>query len=105
MTKDIIPLIGMGATVCYITDRYGATVVRVSDSGKTCWVQVDNATPAIEHDYYGVQKWNHTPNADAIIIRFARNAKGCWLEYGDSGRFGKTVLILGQRDSYRDPSF
>ena len=40
---DWTPTIGGGATVCHYSDRTACTVVRVSPSGKTIWMQEDTA--------------------------------------------------------------
>lgn len=40
------PKVGMGCTIHYYSDAEPATVVRVSESGKTCWIRM-NDTKAI----------------------------------------------------------
>jgi hypothetical protein len=41
---DWIPKPGDGATICHFSDRTACTVVRVSPSGITLWIQRDIAT-------------------------------------------------------------
>jgi hypothetical protein len=38
------PIVGDGATICHYSDRTACTVVRVSPSGKTLYLQPDIAT-------------------------------------------------------------
>jgi hypothetical protein len=38
------PTVGDGATICHFSDRTACTVVRVSPSGKTLYLQPDTAT-------------------------------------------------------------
>jgi hypothetical protein len=37
------PTVGGGATVCHYSDRTACTVIRISPSGKTVWMQEDTA--------------------------------------------------------------
>ena len=37
--SEVKPVVGMGATICCGSDRRAAQVVRVSASGKTCWIK------------------------------------------------------------------
>ena len=41
---DWNPIVGDGATVCHHSDRTACTVIRISPSGKTVWMQEDTAT-------------------------------------------------------------
>ncbi len=38
------PIVGDGATICHFSDRTACTVARVSNSGKTLYLQPDIAT-------------------------------------------------------------
>jgi hypothetical protein len=40
---DWNPTVGDGATVCHYSDRTACTVIRISASGKTVWMQEDTA--------------------------------------------------------------
>jgi hypothetical protein len=41
--SDWNPIVGHGATICHYSDRTACTVVRVSPSGKTLYLQSDKA--------------------------------------------------------------
>ena len=40
---DWNPTLGDGATVCHYSDRTACTVIRISPSGKTLWMQQDTS--------------------------------------------------------------
>ena len=40
---DWTPTVGGGASVCHYSDRTACTVIRISPSGKTIWMQEDTA--------------------------------------------------------------
>jgi hypothetical protein len=40
---DWNPTVGDGATICHYSDRTACTVIRISPSGKTVWMQQDTA--------------------------------------------------------------
>lgn len=44
--KHFIPVVGDGATVCHYSDSTACTIIRISASGKTIWIQEDIATLA-----------------------------------------------------------
>src|SRR5689334_8344879 len=52
--------VGDGITWGVGSDRYAATVTRVSESGKTIWFTDDEYKAAEGHEYYGVQKYEYT---------------------------------------------
>jgi hypothetical protein len=93
----VVPMVGMGATILGWTDRYGATVVKVSPSGKTIEVQEDRARVVSGSGHDGSAVWEHTPNPGAPRRVYRLTTKG-WRRKGQA-------LSLGRRETYRDPSF
>jgi len=93
------PEVGMAATILGWTDRYAGTVVWVSASGKTCRVQEDTA---IRTDARGLSEWQdytYERNPQGRVITFRLGKRG-WRTAGRGAG-----LHLGERQSYRDPSF
>lgn len=93
-----------GATVCVGSDRYAATIIERSESGKTITARFDKVTPAPGHSYYGQQRWIAKPRRKASKTeedrKFRQDKFGCWCELG-----GSAVLLEGVRDHFSDPSF
>lgn len=85
MTTETIPTVfkvGDGATICHYTDRTACTVVKVSPSGKTIWLQADEVTlqenwkpDIIPGGFSGHcvnnsdQVYNYKPNTNAAMSR------------------------------------
>lgn len=97
-----VPVVGMGATILCWTDRHAATVVKVSPSGKTVWVQEDTATRTDSNGMSEVQTYEYTANPAAPLKAF-RLGKHGWREAGSGGK--GNALALGVRRSYHDFSF
>ena len=92
------PSVGDGATLLMYTDRYPATVVKVSPSGKTVWVTEDNVTKWEPHPSgYGVE---FAPNPNGKVLKVTKRRNGTWKTSpsGEGVRFGS-------RSAYRDPHF
>ena len=89
------PEVGMGASILAWTDRYAATIVKVT----RCQIHVrrvtakmvsgDCQTELCEYEY------EENPNAPVMIFRKTKRGWKC-NGYG---------LLIGVRDEYRDPSF
>lgn len=99
-----LPEIGMGATVLMWSDRYAATVVGVSQSGKRLVVQEDRAEPLLPSGPGLVQNYRITPNPDGRLTTFTLRQNGQWVAKGSAMQTGMR-LALGYRDSYHDYSF
>ena len=89
--------IGDGATVCIGTDRYAATVTKISKGATRIVVQLDKATRTDDNGMSEQQTYDHEPDPDGELLTFNRG-KFRW-------RNSSRVLVLGQRRTYRDPSF
>lgn len=86
----VFPEVGMGATISIGSDRYAATIIAVTSSGKTVVVQGDK----IDAD----GKYVPNPQGELTVFRQCRKNP-------DAYRNGSRYLDVGERESYRDPSF
>ncbi len=85
---DWIPTLGGGATVCHYSDRTACTVIRISPSGKTIWVQEDTAAldgwkpEFIPGGFVGHcvnnsgQTYKYSPNPEGVVHRASRRKDG-----------------------------
>lgn len=99
------PVVGMGASILYYTDREAATIVEVNKSGKTIWVTEDTSKRIDKNGAFSeAQEYEYTSNPDGHKICFTLRENGSWVRKGESMR-GGTRLIVGARMKYRDPHF
>lgn len=96
--------VGDGATICFVTDRYPATVVDVSESMKTVSIQQDISRPTKDSDYFGDQSHIIERDEDAPVEVFTLRKNGCYVKKGSNTRYG-TRLVVGSRRRYTDPHF
>ena len=85
---DWNPIVGDGATVCHYSDRTACTVIRVSPSGKTLYLQSDTAVlddwkpEFIPGGFAGhcvnntEQRYAYQPNPQGAIHRASRRKDG-----------------------------
>lgn len=92
------PVVGMAATVCYLTDRHAATVVKVSASGSKVTVQEDTAKRTDANGMSEMQTYEYTANPQGTLHVFHRQGNGTYATRG-------TRLHLGDRRTYHDFSF
>lgn len=102
--RNPVPAIGMGATMLLWTDRHAATIVAVSDSGKSVTVQRDIARRTDSDGPCEVQGYTYEANPEAPKEKFTLRRSGRWVRMGEPEKSG-TVLVLGMRNEYHDPSF
>jgi hypothetical protein len=95
----VVPVVGMGATLCYLSDRHACTVVWVSKTGKTIRIQEDTATRTDKNGVSESQDYTFTPNPNGAIHE-ARLTKRGW-----KVTKGTTLVSLGVRSEYYDFSF
>lgn len=97
--QRISPTAGMGATLLWWSDRHAYTVVRVSESGKTFWMQRDKAKRTDSNGRSNCQSYSYTrlTTGSERRVKYS-NAKKCWMSGGQK-------VILGSRDEYHDPDF
>ena len=89
------PAVGMGATICFWTDRHAATIVKVTRC--QIHVQEDIVTRIDDNGMSECQRYSYAPNPDAPVIVF-RNTKRGW-------RSKSGGLLIGTRRHYYDYSF
>lgn len=100
-----VPVVGMGATVTYWSDRCPATViaVRLFGSGprkgqpREIDIQLDNWTVVSGNEGNGSAVYEYSRNTSAPVLTFRVNLRGRWLQKGLSGRGGGLALNIRQR--------
>lgn len=102
VVKDIEMYVGMPCTYGVGSDRHPAHIQRISDSGKTVWIQDANAEADTEngYDYFSNQVWKITPNPEGAIRKVTKRKNGQWrmTDYNSSVGFGFA-------SKYDDPHF
>jgi hypothetical protein len=96
-SKQPIPQVGMGVTMTSWTDRYAGTIIKVTP--KTITVQYDRAKIVSGSTLSEDQTYEYTPDPDGSILVFRLRKNGQWRNLGGMG------LLIGHRNSYRDPTF
>ena len=106
LTNDIMrasgqptPKVGDGVTILYWSDRYPATIVDVSMTGKTIKVREDHFKRTDKNGMSESQSYEYSPNPDARERTF-RLTKNGWKELG-----GSCFLSIIGRRAYLDPTF
>lgn len=102
--KDEPPKVGDGATYGCWTDRHAGTVIKVSKSGKTVWVQADHAKRVDKNGMSEMQTYEYSPNPEGHIIVFTLRNDGRYNEKGCARGYGNRVGF-GHRNAYHDYSF
>ena len=108
-----IPEVGMGATILSWTDRHAATIIKVYQVGKYVMIDVQEDTSKVikgsGHD--GSAEYEYSRDENGSVYHFRQEHDGWWQRVWlnpDTGRWNKfksTGLRIGDRDTYRDPSF
>jgi hypothetical protein len=98
---QVVPTVGMGATLVYGSDRYPAKVVRVSRSGRTCWVK--NVRSVVisgsTRDGSAVYVYGTETDDNEKEIRVNKSHAGGWKRQGGGN------VWLGRQERYSDPHF
>ena len=99
---ELTPTVGMGATIYLWSDRYAATVTKVSASGKTIWLIEDSWDINAENreGLGGGYGSNFRPNPNGRTHKATLRANGTWKTTGSHNG-----VTLGTRAAYRDPHF
>jgi len=90
------PEAGMGATILAWTDRYAATIVKVTP--QQIHVQRDIPTRVDTNGMSEAQEYTYAPNPEASIEVFRATKRG-WRNRAGNG------LLVGKREEYYDFSF
>lgn len=111
-TKNIVPEVGMGATLCSYTDRSAATVIEVTSVRGVTYitVQEDNAKRIDTNGMCDDQDYEYTPNPEGYkcMFRFKNNKWEGVTFNTATNRYKKQDsygLVLGTRDKFHDFSF
>ena len=107
------PVIGMGATVLYWTDRHAGTIVMVYNGpkGEIINIQEDFAKRADTNGMSESQSYDYSPNVNGVIRSFRKGKNGGWqyvVKNPKTGRWNKEqgpCLRIGERCHYHDFSF
>jgi hypothetical protein len=103
-SNRITPEVGMGATICFVSDRHGATVMKIV-SPRIIEVVEDEAKLVGGNMQSENQVYEHSPAVPpGRPQRFTLRKTGHWIAEHEPLR-GGTRLVLGTRDTYWDPSF
>lgn len=94
---SVAPAVDMGATLMLHTDRDAYTITRIGPSGRVLWARADKATRTDRNGLSEQQTYAYEPDPSAPEERFDLGVAG-W-----RGRRGR--LAVGERRTYRDPSF
>lgn len=98
------PKVGDGATICFFSDCRAATVIKVSPSGKTVWVQKDNYFRTDSNGMSEDQEYRFERDPEGAIYEFTLRANGRFIQRHHTMRSG-TALAVGYRYCYYDFSF
>lgn len=107
------PKPGMGCTILKWTDRDAATIFRVFQVGKATIVETrdDHARVITGSTHDGSAEYEHKIDVKGSARHFRRADDGTWHAVRKNESTGRWVksggpgLRIGDRDSYRDPSF
>jgi hypothetical protein len=102
--KPAKPEVGMGATIIYFSDRTAATIVEVSENGKTIKVQADKAIRTDSNGQSDSQDYRYERNPKGKIETATLRKNGTFVIQGKAMRNG-TIVRVGERDEYYDYSF
>jgi hypothetical protein len=91
------PVVGMGATICWLTDREAGTVIAVSKTGKTFTVQIDKATRFDGNGMSDMQDYSYERDPAGITYTVRMTKRG-WATDGKR-------VVLDMRRKYHDFSF
>lgn len=95
-SRQVEPVVGMGATMCAWTDRHAATIVKVTKT--QVHVQQDIARRIDTNGMSEMQTYAYEPDPKAPVIVFRKTKRG----YRSKCGYG---LLIGARREYYDFSF
>lgn len=101
-TSNVVPQIGMDATIIVWTDRIKATIVGIEPD--RALIQENTAVRTDPRGHSDIQDYRYERNLNGKVHVFSRRRDGSWVEA--SAQLGKGRRpFLGARDSFRDASF
>ncbi len=99
-SSEIRPVVGMGVTEVLYSDRQANTIIKVSSTGKTIWIQRDIV---IRTDYNGMsdnQTYTYFPDPEGVIQKCTIRKDGNFRTLGECG----SLVLLDIKDEYYDYS-
>ena len=99
---EIVPQVGMGATVVSYSDRHAGTIVEATPTRVV--VQRDTAVRVDNHGMSDAQYYTYERNLNGIVETFSLRKNGTWVMRGMATRDGIT-LALDCRSEYYDYTF
>ncbi len=94
------PLVGMGATIYYHSDRAPATIIQITQSGKRLVLQEDKSTRLDNNGMSECQVYEYQPDSEGKIFIATKRKHGEYRLVGE-----KTLVDIGTREKYYDYSF
>lgn len=102
--KQALPEVGKGATICYLSDRHAATIIKVSANGKEVTIRQDHARRTDSNGMSEIQEYEYTPNENGPESIFTLRKNGRYVKLGESMNNGLGIKI-GVRREYHDYCF
>jgi len=101
--KEVEYKVGDAATILYYSDRSPATIIEISEDGRTVKVQEDKATRIDTNGMSDCQDYEYERDPQGSVHTFKLNRRG---DFTDNGKvdYG-TKLGFGWREKYFDYSF
>ena len=96
---EIIPVVGMGATIMHWSDRDPATIIEVK-SPRRIVIQKDKYTRTDNNGMSSSQTYTYEPDPDGSIYFVTKRKGGEWRISKDN-----TLISLGNRRRYHDYEF
>lgn len=100
---EIVPKVGMGATMIGWTDRHAYTVVEVK-SARHVVVQRDAVKRVDMNGISESQRYEFSADPEGEMYEVTRRKNGRWVIKGESMKNG-TKFVIGHREEYFDYSF
>lgn len=102
--KPETPVVGMGATLLFYSDRDAATIIEVSEDGKQIKLQEDHCIRTDKNGMSESQDYRYEPNIKGKTHVATLRKNGTYVLVGGTLHSG-TVVRVGDRDAYHDYSF
>lgn len=99
-TSEVIPRVGMGATLYIGSDREPATVIQVTHNGRRVVIQEDNSIRTDNNGMSEIQEYEYERNDKGTIHIATKRKNGVFRLVG-----GQVLVVLGERRKYYDYSF
>ena len=98
-SQSPVPVVGMGCTELWFSDRKACTIVEVV-SPKRIVVQRDIATRIDSNGMCDQQEYSYQPNPEATKIIVTRRKNGRWVRMGDCSECGRAYALNVRREFY-----